>query len=226
MTLSRNARISGATLLVYIAAGITAILLHAPISEADGVANKLATIAGHALSMNVIVILGLVQSFSALVLAVSFHGLTRHVDADLAKLGMIFRSAEGIIGGLSVPASLALMWLATTSGPNALDAASSQTLGAYLLRSDVAFTAAFFSVGSLCFTWLLLRGRLIPAWLAWTGVIASAILVVGLPLQLVRMLPTLAIALMWIPMIVFEVPVALYFLIKRVRPSSIASGPA
>ena len=35
----------------------------------------------------------------------------------------------------------------------------------------------FFAVGSLLFSWLLLRGRMIPVGLAWLGVIASALLV-------------------------------------------------
>ena len=32
----------------------------------------------------------------------------------------------------------------------------------------------FFAAGSLIFSWLLLRGRMIPAGLAWLGVIGSA----------------------------------------------------
>lgn len=226
MTLARNARICGATLLLYIAAGITSVLINSPISQAVGMANKLAAIAGHAHSMKAIIILGLVQSFAALILAGCFHGLTRHVDHDLSILGLICRSAEGIIGSFGIPANLALLWLATASGPNTLDTASSHTLGAYLLRTDVPYTAAFFSVGSLFFCWLLLKGGLVPRLLAWTGVVASAILVVGLPLQLVGMLPTLAIALMWVPMILFEVPVAFYFLIKGVRGPALESLPS
>jgi hypothetical protein len=44
--------------------------------------------------------------------------------------------------------------------------------------------AIFFAVGSLLFSWLLLRGRMIPVPLAWLGVLASVLLVVILPLQL------------------------------------------
>jgi hypothetical protein len=42
----------------------------------------------------------------------------------------------------------------------------------------------FFAVGSALFSWLLLRGRMIPVGLAWLGVIASALLVMLLPLQI------------------------------------------
>src|SRR6266852_5402521 len=44
--------------------------------------------------------------------------------------------------------------------------------------------AIFFAVGSTLFSWLLLRGRMIPVALAWLGVLASALLVVILPAQL------------------------------------------
>ncbi|NOH03780.1 MAG: DUF4386 domain-containing protein [Chloroflexi bacterium] len=79
----------------------------------------------------------------------------------------------------------------------------------------------FFAFGSLLFCWLLLRGRLIPAALAWLGVIASALLVVILPLQLAGVLAgagwaSSATWMIWMPMLVFEVTLALWLIIKGV----------
>jgi hypothetical protein len=82
--------------------------------------------------------------------------------------------------------------------------------------------AIFFAVGSTIFCWLLLRGRMIPVALAWLGVFASILLVVILPLQLAGLLggPTSWSAsvtwLVWLPMLVFEVTLALWLLIKGV----------
>jgi hypothetical protein len=82
--------------------------------------------------------------------------------------------------------------------------------------------AIFFAVGSTLFCWLLLRGRLIPMALAWLGVLASVLLVVVLPLQLAGLFggPTSWSAsvtwLVWLPMLVFEVTLALWLLIKGV----------
>lgn len=82
--------------------------------------------------------------------------------------------------------------------------------------------AIFFAVGSMLFSWLLLRGRLIPVALAWLGVIASVLLVVILPLQLAGRFggPTSwsesITWLVWLPMLVFEVVLALWLLIKGV----------
>src|SRR2546425_12018777 len=89
-------------------------------------------------------------------------------------------------------------------------------LGAYLLQGNVALTATFFAVGSTLFSYLLLRGRMIPIPLAWLGVVASVLLVVGLPLQLAGFLRGPVTSIMWLPMLAFEVPLALWLLIKGV----------
>ncbi len=83
-------------------------------------------------------------------------------------------------------------------------------------RSPI-IAATFFAVGSTFFSWLLLRGRMIPIPLAWLGVVASVLAVVVLPLRLGGLVGAGAVDwLMWLPMLVFEVGVALWFLVKGV----------
>ncbi len=55
---------------------------------------------------------------------------------------------------------------------------------------------------------------MIPTSLAWLGVVASALLVVGLPLQIAGLLSEAIVSLMWLPMLAFEVPLGLWLLIK------------
>ena len=216
MTRTTNARIAGVTFLAYIAAGVTSMVLSGRATSGEGIAAKLAAIARHEGDMRLVVLLGLVQSFSALVLAVTLWAITREEDPDLAMLALTCRVGEGILGGLSVPGTLTLLWLATATGANAPETGAAHALAAYLLRSDMAFTATFFAVGSTLFAYLLLRGRMIPAPLAWLGVGASALLVVGLPLQLAGYLRGPITSLLWLPMLAFEVPLALWFLVKGV----------
>ena len=216
MTRTTNARIAGVTFLAYIAAGVTSMVLSGRATGGEGIAAKLAAIARHEGDMRLVVLLGLVQSFSALVLAVTLWTITREEDPDLAMLALACRVSEGILGGLSVPGTLTLLWLATATGANAPETGAAHALAAYLLRSDMAFTATFFAVGSTLFACLLLRGRMIPAPLAWLGVGASALLVVGLPLQLAGYLRGPITSLLWLPMLAFEVPLALWFLVKGV----------
>src|SRR5207247_3132764 len=99
-------------------------------------------------------------------------------------------------------------------GPDATHA-----LGAFLLRGvGLPIDASFFAVGSTLFSWLLLRGRMIPVALAWLGVVASILLVVGLPLQLAGVLRGPVSQLMWLPMAAFEVPLGLWLLSQSVAP--------
>jgi hypothetical protein len=82
--------------------------------------------------------------------------------------------------------------------------------------------AIYFAVGSLLFSWLLLRGQMIPAALAQLGVAASGLLVVIIPLQRTVLSgggPNWASMMtwsMWLPMLVFELTLAVWFIVKGV----------
>ena len=86
----------------------------------------------------------------------------------------------------------------------------------------------FFAAGSTIFCWLLLRGRLIPAALAWIGVASSAGLVILLLTQRATGARTdwssPVTWLVWLPMLVFELTFAAWLLTKPIPPSS--SAPA
>lgn len=216
MTRTTNARIAGFTFLLYIAAGITSMFLFRRATSGEGMAARLASIADHASDVGVLVLLGLVQCFSALVLGVTLWAITRDQDDDLAMLGLTCRIGEGVIGGLSIPGILTVLSLATSAGTDGPATAAAHTLAGYLLRQDVALPATFFAVGSALFSWLLLRGRMIPIPLAWLGVFASALLVVCLPLGLAGFLHGPITTLMWLPMLAFEVPLGMWLLIRGV----------
>jgi len=218
MTRATNARIAGFTFLFYIAVGITELVLGRATS-AEGTAARLALVAQHVSQVRVNVALSLLTGFTALVLAVALYGITRDEDHDLAVLALACRVGEGVLGAIPLT-TLGLLWLATArGGADAPDPAAASALAAFLLKVGVWKTtigATFFAVGSTIFSWLLLRGRMIPVALAWLGVLASVLLVVGLPLQLAGVLRASAIQLMWLPMAAFEIPLALWLLIKGV----------
>jgi hypothetical protein len=101
-----------------------------------------------------------------------------------------------------------------------MDPAAAQALAAFLLKLrgwETLVSAWFFAVGSTSFSYLLLRGRMIPVPLAWLGVVASVLVVVGVPLQLAGLLDGPITELMWLPMLAFEVPLGLWLIIKGVR---------
>jgi hypothetical protein len=222
MTRNTNARIAGFTFLFYIAAGVLSMIIFGRAARGTGITEKLASIAQHTTAMGVVFLLLLLQAFSAITLGVTLYAITREQDQDLAMAGLIFRVGEGLIG-VAIPTSLGLLWLATATGPNAPDAGTTHALGAFLLQLGgwkTSISATFFAVGSAFFSWLLLRGRMIPVTLAWLGVVASLLLVVGLPLQGAGFLRGPATSLMWIPMAAFEIPLAVWLLVKGVAPST------
>lgn len=227
MTRTTNARIAGFTLLFYIAVGVTIMVLGSATS-AEGTAARLALIAQHALRVRITIILSLLTCVTALVLAVALYGITRDEDRDLAALALSFRVGEGMLAAIGPLATLGLLWLGTAGVAGAPDAAAADALGTFLLKVrgwNTNISATLFAVGSTLFSWLLLRGRMIPVPLASLGVVASVLLVVGLPLELAGFLAGPVTQLMWIPMAAFEIPLALWLLIKGVAVPARRQSP-
>lgn len=216
MTRRTNARIAGFTFLFYIAVAFPSLVLFNRATAGEGIAAKLAALAQHSADVHLAVVLSLLGCLSALVLAVTLYAITRDQDPDLAMLALTCRVTEGVTGAVSVSETLGLLWLTTATGPNALDPGAAQSLAAFLLRPSPLVGAAFFAVGSTLFSWLLLRGRMIPVALAWLGVIASVLLVVGLPLEIGGVLHGPILQLMWLPMAAFEIPLGVWLLTKGV----------
>ena len=217
MTGTTNARLAGFTYLFYIAVGISSMLVTAGATAGVGIAAKLASVAGHAPQLRIAVLLDLLMTGSALVLGVALYGITRDEDHDLALLAFACRVCEGLSGALGIPATVGLLWLATAGNrPGAPDAATVNALGAFLLMPSAPLGAIFFVAASTIFCYLLLRGRIVPAALAWLGLFASILLLVALPLQLAGLLTGIftSYMVMWMPMLVFEITIALWLLIK------------
>lgn len=220
MTRTTNARVAGFTFLFYIVIGISSLVLSGRAMHGAVIAEKLASAAQHVIEVRVLALLYLLTAFSAIVLGVTLYAITREQDPDLAMLALTCRVVEGVKNAQGVSSTLAVLWLATTAGANALNGEAMHALGAYLLRGE-GISAIFFAVGSTLFSWLLLRGRMIPAALGWLGVLASALVVVVLSLQLLGLFASAGwfsgiTWLMWFPMLVFEVTLALWFIVKGV----------
>ena len=81
--------------------------------------------------------------------------------------------------------------------------------------------ATFFAVGSTVFSYLLLRGRMVPVPLGWLGVLSSALLVVLLPLQFIGVVSGIVTSflVMWMPALVFELTLAGWLLVKGAVPA-------
>ena len=219
MTRTTNARIAGFTYLLYIAAAFSGMVLFGRATSAEGTDAKLARIAQHASDVRIVVVLSVLTCFAALVLAVTLYRITRHEDDDLAMLALTCRVGEGVLTAIFILATLGLLWLGTAAGANAPAAAAARALAAFLFKVqdwNTIIGATFFAVGSTLFSYLLLRGRMIPLPLAWLGVLGSGLLVVGLPLQLAGFIKGPVTLFMWLPVAVFELTLGPWLLIKGV----------
>lgn len=220
MTVQRNARLAGLILLLYIATGVVSMIVSGRAIGAGNAAQKLASIAQHASLMRVNVLLTLLQFVYGLILAVTLYALTRDEDRELAMIAMFCRLTEGVIAALSAVRLLALLSIAAT--PDAPTIA----LGGLLLKMGGSFAliaATCFALGSTLFSWLFLRARSIPKPLAWLGVLASLLLVVLLPAQLTGVIKGQITNIMWLPMLVFEVVLAFWLMIKGVAVRAVGA---
>lgn len=218
MTRRTNARIAGFTYLLYIAVAFPAMVLFDKATGGESIAGQLASIAQHSTSLRVTIVLGIVSCFCALVLAVTLYGITHDEDRELAMLAFACRVGEGLVAAVPFT-TLGLLWLATSTGPTAPDVPSANTFAAFLLKVgtwETTTAALLFAVGSTLFSYLLLRGRMIPVALAWLGVLASALAVVILPLQLAGFIAGPITQLIWIPVALFEITLAFWLIIRGV----------
>jgi hypothetical protein len=223
MTQRTNARVAGVTFLLYIVTGIASMVLFNQASHGDETAARLASIAQHATLVRVTALLTWLQFLYAVALGVTLYALTRDEDRDLALVATGCRFTEGVIAAMAAGSRLDLLSVATASttaaGP---DIAATRTLGDMLMGGGGTVAALCFAIGSLIYSYLFLRARSIPAWLAWLGVLASLLWLFGLPSQMLGYLHGPATYAMWIPMAVFEVVLALWLIVKgvAVRPSA------
>lgn len=218
MTHTTNAKVAGIAFLVYIAAGVLMMLLWGRATSGEGTASQMASLLQYTTEVRFTVLLNVVTSLSAFVLGVTLFALTRTTDPDVAMLGLTCRVAEGVVGFGAI-GTRSLLWLAAGADAGLADRGAAQLLSAYLIKGGAwSGSAMFFALGSLAFCWLMLRGHLVPASLAWLGVLASVLLVICLPLQLAGFLRGPFTSYVWLPMLAFEVPLAFWLVVKGVAP--------
>jgi uncharacterized protein DUF4386 len=217
MTRMTNARLAGSAYLFYMAVGISNEVLTSRALSAEGTAAKLTRIATYATDVRMTIILKLCECLAAFVLAVAFYGITREQGQELAMLGLVCRVAEGMFVASLIPNAQGLLFLASVrTGTGVPDVATTNALAAFVMRPGAAIGAVFYAAGSLVFSHLLLRGRMVPVSLAWWGVLSSALLVIGLPLQIAGFLTGPLTGYQWVPSILFAFVLALWLLIKGV----------
>lgn len=228
MTQRADARLAGFAYLSYIVFAMSSSILFAKVTAGDDALETLSTLARMISTARVTVLLDLLQPVCALVLAVTLYKLVKAVNHTIALLAMLFRVGEGLLASFPILGKLELMRLATDRDAVAANVPSYLPLVNEILhRPDEGFSAFFFVVGGFLFAYLFLKGRLIPHWLAWTGVVTIGAQLICVPLHIAMMIPGSIVNWMWFPILLYEVPLGIWLIVKGVEgpsDSSVAMG--
>lgn len=216
----RYARVAGFAFLFYIAAGLTETAIFSGAVVGGSASEKLTNVLAHEAHLRLTVVLSLATVLSALALAVSLYVVTRDYDKGLALFGLTARTAEGVIGAIYALPALGLLSAARAfegqpHGPEA-DVFIALLLDAR--QNTMMLSAICFAAGSTIFSWLLLRGHAVPIVLGRLGVFASVLLLLALPAQLAVNSQGILSMLVWLPMLLFEVILAWWLIVRGVRP--------
>ncbi len=166
------------------------------------------------------VLLDLLQPVCAIVLAVTLYQMVKTVNPTVALLAMFFRVGEGLTGFLPLLTKLDLIRLATIPFSSSTDQSNALALGNELLnRPDDGFSQLCFVLGGFLFALLFLQGRLIPRWLAWIGVTTIGLQLICVPLHIATLVSIRVVNLLWLPTLLNEVPLGIWFIMKSCGPT-------
>lgn len=224
MTSRQSARLAGFLFLAYIATGLTQMALGPSLPPLETAPPELlAQVTAQAARWRMDALLTLLTGFEAVFLGGALYALTRSVDEELALLALLCRVTEGVLNAAGAVHGASRIGLAATiaaaAGTPGADRSALLTAGGLLLRDGggtMVISATCFAVGSTIFAWLLLRGRLVPAWLARLGVVASVLVAVLVPARWFGLEGTWVMILTWLPMLVFEVALGIRLIARGV----------
>ena len=213
MTQRTEGKLAGYAYLAYIISAMSAAVLSGKATAGADTSHMLSTLRSTIGIAQVTVLFDLMQIVCAIVLAVTLYRLSRTVDATLALLAMAFRFGEGLAGFTPLLGKLELMKLATASNPLCASSVACLATAAEIYnRPDDLFGQFCFVVGGFLFAYLLLAGRLIPRWMAWTGVVTIGLQLLCVPLYVATLLPGKVVNWLWFPILLYEVPLGIWLI--------------
>jgi len=219
----RTSIATGALFILATVAALAAAALQPALTGTDyltGVANHPHQVAASAL-------LYLIAAGTSVGIAIALYPLLKKVNAALALGSVVFRTIEAVFYTVAVVSLLSLVplgqQLATAPDENR---APIQVIADTLLNmrehSNVAAVFAF-SVAAVMYYTLFLRSQLVPRWLSGWGVAAALLIMTACLLALVSNNDVTGYAFLILPILVQEMVLAVWLLVKGFRPSPLTS---
>ncbi len=151
--------------------------------------------------------LEVISGLAVIVIAVLMFPLFRPYNKKVSFWYIVFRSIEG---GLMIIAGILFL--------------SHSTLLLEIRDGIYVGHAYIFAVAALIFYYLLYQSKLIPRWISVWGIIAAILLILVNLLEVMGIIPALMI--LYLPIILNEIVLAIWLMVKGFNPSAIASESA
>ncbi len=174
----------------------------------------------------------LIMAFALAMVPVVMFPISKKYNEALALGYVVFRGALETVTYIAVVVSWLLLIALSQEyvKAGAPDASYFQTLGTLLLKAvdwmDVILTIVF-SLGALMFYYLLYQSKLIPRWLSGWGFIgATMVLAAGMLAMFGLVFELSGFEILWAPLALNEMVLAVWLIVKGFNPSAIASVSA
>lgn len=214
------ARAAGLFYILVLAFDIAGLAVTASIEGSGGFAETARNVAGAEGLYRIGLCLALLGSLSTIPLAIALFAVVRPVDANLAAMALVFRSAESAIGAVGIVGAFGVLETYLAVGQSngfAPDQLHALTV-LNPLGASTQIAAIFFSAGSTVFFYLFLKSHYIPRIVAGWGLAASVVYLANWFVQLAAPgVPGLVGVIASIPILIAEVSTALWLLIAGIR---------
>jgi hypothetical protein len=229
-SINKTAGIVGVLYIIGTVAGILSVVLTGPFLEGPDYLTK---ISANQIQFIIGALCILVMGLALVMIPMLMYPILKKWNEPLALGYIVFRGA--LETGFYLAMTIALLILVPLSQAygkaGAPDASSFQALGTLVLAGrDILdpLNAVIFPLGALMFYYLLYQSNLIPRWISGWGLIgivpflaASLLVLFGYldPMSLVR-------NLLYLPLALQEMVMAVWLIGKGFNPSALASGSA
>ncbi|MCB0795600.1 MAG: DUF4386 domain-containing protein [Flavobacteriales bacterium] len=163
-----------------------------------------------------------VLMFSAvIVLAVLLFQLTAHLNATIARIALMLRVAEALLGYLGVILTLGILYSAWDGSPD--NGVGALPVLLYDLK-DLTYKVLMvcISLGTILFLFVFHRARFLPHWLTIWGMLAFALMFVSSPMQILGLKAGVIVnGIAAVLTISFEVVIGAWLIVKGVDTGAV-----
>jgi len=219
-------RTSITTGALFIVATIAALAAASVVPSLTGT-DYLTTVADQPNRLAAAALLYLIAAGSSVGIAIAFYPMLKQINTALALGSVVFRTIEAVFYTAAVVSLLSIpplgSQLATAQADNraAIQAFADVLLG---MREHSTLVGVFaFTLGALMYYTLFYRARLVPRWLSGWGIAATLLMMTACLLSLFGNSPVTGYTFLFLPILVQEMVLAGWLLVKGISPSPLTS---